>query len=128
MSAHEIGVHPLQALDAAEREYAAGNYVESSRILWQATEATYAMLAEAHGLDAADLIAVAKALDGKRDGIEPKFKHYYLGYLISGWLMEAHAETEALEDYELESPHRRLPPFIRKCYREFSEYDDGAGQ
>ena len=123
MSAQEIGMHPLQALAAAEREYAAGNYVESSRILWQATEATYAMLAKAHGLDAGDLIAVAKALDRKRDGIDPTFKHYYLGYLISGWLMEAHAEMEALEDYELESPHQRLPTFIRKCYREFGDND-----
>lgn len=125
MSAPETEMHPLKALEAAEREYAAGNYVESSRILWQATEATYAMLAKAHGLDAADLYEVAKALDRKYGGDDSKSKYYYRGYLISCGLMQDHAEMEALEDYELESPHRRLPPFIRKCYRQFSGYDNG---
>ena len=125
MSPQDTEMHPLKALEAAEREYAAGNYVASSRILWQATEATYAMLAKAHGLDAADLIAVAKALDRKYGGDDSKSKYYYRGYLISCGLMQDHAEMEALEDYELESPHRRLPPFIRKCYREFSGYDTG---
>ena len=114
-------MHPLQALAAAEQEYAAGNYVESSRILWQATEATYAMLAEAHGLDAGDLIAVAKALDHKYHANDKYSPRHYRGYLISGKLLRDHAEMAALEDYELEGPHRRLPAFILKCYREFGD-------
>ena len=125
MNVPEVEMHPLDALAAAEREYAAGNYVESSRILWLATEATYGMLAKAHGLNAGDLIAVAKALDHKYHAGDPKRERYYRGYLISCWLVEAHAEMEALEDYELDGPHHSLPPFIRKCYREFSDHDIG---
>ena len=123
MNAPETEMHPLQALDAAEREYAAGNYVASSRILWQATEATYAMLAKAHGLDAADLYEVADALDRKYGDEAPKLKHYYSGYLTTCGLMKDHAEMEALEDYELDWPHRRLVHFIRECYRKFGNDD-----
>ena len=121
MNAPETEMHPLKALDAAEREYAAGNYVASSRILWQATEATYAMLAKAHGLDPADLIAVAKALDHKYHANDRYSPRHYRGYLISGKLLRDHAEMAALEDYELEGPHQRLPAFILKCYREFGD-------
>ena len=125
MGAPETEMHPLKALEMAEREYAAGNYVESSRILWQATQDTFSMLAKAHGLDASDLIAVARALDRKYGGDDSKSKYHYRGYLLSGGLMRDHAEMDVLEDYELESPHRRLPLFIRKCYHEFDCYDIG---
>jgi len=36
--------------------------------------------------------------------------------------MRDHADMDVLEDYELAGPHRRLPEFIRKCYREFDNY------
>ena len=68
MSVRETEMHPLQALEAAEREFAAGNYVESSRILWKATEATFAMMAKAHGLDASDTGEIAETLDGRHVG------------------------------------------------------------
>ena len=121
MSAPETEMHPLKALEAAEREYAAGNYVESSRILWQATQDTFSMLAKAHGLDAVDAGDIAEALDDERDGrATGRGKHYYLGFYISGTLMRDHAEMDVMEGYDLAGPHRRLPEFIRKCYREFS--------
>ena len=123
MNAPRTEMHPLQALAAAEREYAAGNYVESSRILWQATEATYAMLAEAHGLDAGDPNQVADALDRKYGGNDRKGKRYYSGYLITCGLIRDHAEMEALEEYELDWPSRRLISFIRECYRKFGSDD-----
>lgn len=126
MNTPETEIHPLKAVEAAEREYAAGNYVESSRILWQATEATYAMMAEAHGLGVGDLYEVADALDKKYGGDDPKLKHYYSGYLTTRGLMKDHAEMEALEDYELDWPHRRLVHFILECYRKFG--NDDAGQ
>lgn len=125
MKTQETDMHPLEALEAAEREYLAGNYVKSSRILWKATEATFTMMAKAHGLNASDPLDVAKVLDRKHHAKDPYRPYYYSGYLISGMLLQAHAEMEALEDYELDGPHRGLPPFIRKCYREFSSDDVG---
>ena len=74
MSVRETEMHPLQALEAAEREFAAGNYVESSRILWKATEATYAMVAKAHGLHTGDLNQIADALDRKCGGNDRRGK------------------------------------------------------
>lgn len=118
-------MHPLEALEAAEREFAAGNYVESSRILWQATESTYAMMGKALGLDTSNLIEVADSLDRKFGGSDSKSKYHYRGYLIACGLMRDHAEMEALEYYELEGPHRRLPPFVRQCYRKFGSNDSG---
>lgn len=123
MSAQETEMHPLKALEAVEREFAAGNYVESSRILWKATEATYAMMAKAHGLHTGDLNQIADALDRKYGGNDRRGKGYYSGYLITCGLMRDHAEMEALEEYELDWPSRRLMNFIRECYRKF-ENDD----
>ena len=108
----------LKSLEAAQREFDAGNYIESSRILWQATRATYRMMAKAHGLDPSDLSTTAKALDKKYNT-----RYHYLGYLNSGELLGDHAQMDVLEFYDLEDPHEDLPPFIRKCYREFAPDD-----
>ena len=118
MTTLESKTTTLESLEVAQREFEAGNYIKSSRILWQATQATYDMLARAHGLDPSNLSAVARALDKKYDT-----RYRYLGYLISGRLLRDHAEMDVLEYYELDSPHEDLPPFIRKCYREFAPND-----
>ena len=121
MTTIESKASTLESLDIAQREFDAGNYIESSRILWEATQATYRMMAKAHGLDPLNLGKVAKALDKKYNT-----RYHYLGYLISGRLLRDHAEMDVLEYYELDSPHEDLPPFIRKCYREFAP--DAASQ
>ena len=118
MTTTESKAATLESLDMAQREFEAGNYIESSRILWEATQATYDMLAKAHGLDPANHIAVARALDKRYNT-----RYRYSGYLISGKLLRDHAEMDVLEYYELDSPHEDLPPFIRKCYREFAPDD-----
>lgn len=118
MNAPKAKMTTLESLDVAQREFDAGNYIESSRILWQATRATYRMLAKAHGLDPSNLSAVARALDKKYNT-----RYRYLGYLISGRLLRDHAEMDVLEYHELDSPHEDLPPFIRKCYRQFAPDD-----
>ena len=120
MATTEKSVTPLETLADAEREFAAGNYRESSRILWEVTEATFNMLARAHGLDPSNHIAVATALDEKYDlGL------YYRGKLSTGKSLRDHAEMDLLEDYELEWPHESQPQFIRKCYIDFSADDSG---
>ena len=118
MNAPKAKMTTLESLEVAQREFDAGNYIESSRILWQATQATYDMLAKAHGLDPSNLSAVARALDKKYNS-----RYHYLGYLISGRLLRDHAEMDVLEFYDLEYPHEDLPHFIRKCHREFAPND-----
>ena len=105
---------PLESLPVIEQEFAAGNYVESSRLLWEATKNTFLMLGKAHRLETGCVHEIAHALDEKYAG-----KRRYIGRLIAGELAQDHAEMEALEYHELEIPHRLLPEFIRQCYREF---------
>ena len=110
---------PLESLPAIEREFAAGNYMESCRLLWDATKSTFLMLGQAHGLHTDDTLAIAHALDEKHPG-----KYRYTGLLISGWVARDHVITEAFELYNLEISHRLLPEFIRWCYQEFGTDGD----
>ena len=104
---------PLESLDVAEREFESGNHREASRLLWKATEATFDMLAKAHGLDPSNHIAVATALDEKYDlGL------YYRSRLVGAGLLDDHAKMDVLEDYELEGLREDVPCFIRQCLRE----------
>ena len=109
---------PLESLPVIEREFAAGNYVESSRLLWEATKSAFLMLGQAHGLHTDDTRDIAYALDEKYPG-----KGCYTGRLIAGWVARDHVKTEAFEPYDLEIAHRLLPEFIRWCYGEFSADD-----
>lgn len=113
-----IKANPLESLPAIEREFAAGNYVESSRLLWEATKNTFLMLGQAHDLHTDDTRAIAYALDEKYPD-----KGLYTGRLIAGWVVRDHVKTEAFEPYDLEIAHRLLPEFIRQCYWEFSADD-----
>lgn len=110
---------PLESLDAIEREFAAGNYVESSRLLWAATKSAFLMLGQAHGLETDCVREIAGILDEKHPG-----KRRYTGMLIAGWVARDHVKTEAFEIYDLELAHCLLPEFIRLCYREFRADDD----
>ena len=110
---------PLEALPAIEREFAAGNYVESSRMLWDATKSTFLMLGQAHGLETGCVREIAGTLDEKYPS-----EYRYTGLLISGWVARDHVKTEAFEPYDLELSHHLLPEFIRLCYREFTTDDD----
>ena len=113
MTTTEKAITPLESLADAEREFKAGNHREASRILWNATEATFDMLAKAHGLDPSNHIAVATALDEKYDlGL------YYRSRLMGAGLLDDHAKMGVLEDYELEGLREDVPLFIRRCCRE----------
>ncbi len=118
MTTTEKTMTPLDTLADAEREFSAGNLRKSSRILWNATEATFDMLAKAHGLDPSNHIAVATALDEKYDlGL------YYRGSLTTAKSLRDHADLDVWEDYLLEWPHESIPLFIRRCYQEFYASD-----
>ena len=121
MSVQKTEMHPLKALEAAEKEYWGGNYRKGCRFLWRATEATFKMLAEAHGLDSTDLYAVAEILDAKLN--RPNRQHYYLGGLISGKLAKDHYEMDVLEIYDVEGLHRTIPRFVREYLSELDGND-----
>ena len=89
MSAPKMGKTALEYMDASKREQAAGNHIEAAALMWQATQATFAALADAHGmelksLDEDDLIMLARALEA--DGSVPKWR--YRGGLSPGSLPE----------------------------------------
>ena len=110
---------PLESLPAIEREFAAGNYVESCRMLWEATKSTFLMLGRAHGLETGCVREIAGTLDEKYPS-----NRRYTGMLISGWVARDHVITEAFAPYNLEISHRLLPEFIRWCYQEFGADGD----
>ena len=118
MTMTEMKMAPLEILEDVEREFLAGNYRKSSRLLWEATEATFRTLAKAHDLDPSDIRDVAIALD-KKEGR----RRYYRGKLLTGHFLRDHAEMDLVEDYELEEPHKSQPRFIRQCLQDLKADD-----
>ena len=116
MSAPAIEMTPLEYVAASKRERAAGNHIKAAGLMWQATQATFAQLAEAHGLnleswDEVALIELAKALEA--DGSVPKWR--YRGGLAPGSLLKDHAEMDVLESYQLDLAYETAEQFIRGC-------------
>lgn len=111
-----MGKTALEYVDASKREQAAGNHVKAAALMWQATQATFAALADAHGLkleswDEVALIELAKALEA--DGTVRKL--YYRGGISPGALLKDHAEMEVLESYQLDLAYETAEQFIREC-------------
>ena len=107
---------PLEYVAASKRERAAGDHRKAAALMWQATQATFAALAEAHGvecksLEEVDLIMVARALEA--DGSVPKWR--YRGGLAPGSLLKDHAEMDVLESYQLDLAYETAEQFIREC-------------
>ena len=117
MSVPEMGKTALEYVDASKREQVAGNHVKAAALMWQATQATFAALADAHGvkysgLDDMDLFTIADAL-----AAEPTFnKRYYGSAIAPGSLLKDHAEMGVLEDYQLELAYETAEKFIRECF------------
>lgn len=119
MSAREMGKAALEHVDASKREQAAGNHVKAAALMWQATQATFAALAQAKGLkykglDFDGLLEIAKALEA--DGSVRKF--YYRSGITPGSLLRDHAEMDVLESYQLELAYETAEHFIRECLNE----------
>ena len=117
MSAPKMEMTALEYVDASKREQAAGNHVKAASLMWRATQATFAALADAHGLkleswDEVSLIELARALEA--DGSVPKWR--YRGGLAPGSLLKDHAEMEVLESYQLDLAYETAEQFIRGCF------------
>lgn len=119
MSAPKMEMTPLEYVDASKREQSAGNHIKAAALMWQATQAMFAALADAHGveyqgLDYMDLIGVAKALESDLSAT----KFYYRSGLGPGSLLKDHAEMDVLESYQLELAYETAEQFIRECLNE----------
>ena len=119
MSAQVMEMTPLEYLAASKREQAAGNHVKAAALMWKATQATFAALADAKGLkykglDFDGLLEIAKALEA--DGSVRKF--YYRSGLSPGSLLRDHVEMDVLESYQLELAYETAEHFIRECLNE----------
>ena len=117
MSAPAMEMTPLEYLAASKREQEAGNHHKAAALMWQATQATFAALADAHGMelksvDEDDLIMLARALEA--DGSVPKWR--YRGGLSPGSLLKDHAEMDVLESYQLELAYETAEQFIKGCF------------
>ena len=119
MSAQAMGKTALEYLDASKREQTAGNHIKAAALMWQATQATFAALADAHGveysgLDDLDLFAIADALEA-----DPTVnKRYYGSAIAPGSLLKDHAEMDVLEDYQLKLAYETAEQFIRECFND----------
>ncbi len=103
---------PMECIEGAEREYAAGNDRESARLLADATDAVFDMLAKSRGLDPSDHLAAALAM-GKEEGR----LYYYSDKLVFGKTLRLHAEVGFMEKRELWLLESQ-PIFIRETLRE----------
>ena len=109
MSQSTVKPSPLEYLAAAERELAADNPLEGSRLLWKAAEATFARLAQQHGLDGSSIHEVARTLD-HREGRN----FYYVGSLGVAHRLKDHADMDLMEDYEFESAGDIIRDFVKE--------------
>ena len=116
MSAPVMEMTPLEYLAASKQERAAGNHVNAAALMWRATQATFAKLADTHGvkysgLDDVDLFTIADALEASG----AVRKRYYRSGIAPGSLLKDHANMEVLEDYQLELAYETAERFIKRC-------------
>lgn len=107
---------PFEYLAASKLEREAGNHRKAAALMWQATQATFATLANAHGMelesvDEVSLIELARTLEA--DGSVRKL--YYRSGISPGALLKDHAEMDVLESYQLELAYETAEHFIREC-------------
>ena len=119
MSAPKMEMTPLEYVAASKREQAAGNHHKAAALMWRATQATFAALADAHGveytgLDNLDLFAIADALEANGSVRE----HHYRSGVAPGSLLKDHAEMDVLENYQLDLAYETAEFFIRECMDE----------
>ena len=107
----------LEYLDAANAERQSGNHRQAAALMWKATQATFAALAEARGvrykgLDDSDLFKIANTLEA--DGTV--HKHHYRSGIGPGSLLKDHAEMDVLEEHQLDLAFETAEHFVRECF------------
>ena len=103
---------PLEYLKQADREMVAGNGQKAAGLLWKATEATLVSLAHNQGIEYRDdlsQLAMALEADGSVE------KHHYGSGVVTAKILREHADTEIMEDYELEGAYLVMRNFLVGC-------------
>ena len=112
MSMPDTEPSALDYLYAAEGAYKSGDDREAARLMWKATQVTFAALAQTRGLDGQDLIELAKVLES--DSLVPKY--HYRGGLVGAALLRDHADMEVLERHELKDAYESTREFVKDCF------------
>lgn len=100
---------PLEYVERADRELAFGRHRQAAALMWKATEATFAALAQARGLECGgDLLSLARALDAENS----VSRKHYLGGLVASELLHDYAQMEGLENCELQDAYQATRKFL----------------
>ena len=105
---------PLDYLNQADREMAAGNGREAAGLLCKATEATIRGLSTKKGLVGTNLGELAQGLES--DGSVEK--HHFMSRLVTAKFLREHAANEIMEDFELEGAYDVTRRFVIRWYGE----------
>lgn len=103
---------PMEYLKQADKEMAAGNGQKAAGLLWKATEATLVGLAKKREIQYRDdlsQLAIALEADGSVE------KRHYRARVVTAKILREHAETEIMEDDELEGTYAVMRNFLVGC-------------
>ena len=99
---------PLDYLNQADREMAAGNDREAAGLMWKAVEATVRVLARSNSIEGDDLDQLALALDAG----SPEGERRHMIGVVTGVTLLEHSKVEVLEDCELELAYQLSREFV----------------
>ena len=104
---------PIELVEQAGREYAAGKDREWAGTLLAALQKTFLDLGKANGIADHTVLNIGKALDAK-DRSGRKFQ--YSGHLSSANMLSYHHRTGAVPDYWHEPLYYSVVKFIGDCH------------
>lgn len=107
---------PLEYVARADKELAFGKRQKAAGYLWKAIEATFIGLAKERELDCGDLFKVAKTLEAETT-LQKNYPSYG-GGLSAGETLREHADSAALEGYQLGVHYDAARKFIVKRHGE----------
>lgn len=104
---------PIELVERAGREYAAGKDREWAGTLLTALQKTFLDLGKANGIASQYIEEIAVALDGRHTGDR---KRYYQVKLSSVDMLSYHHETGAVPKYWHEDLYLDTVKFVKDCY------------
>ena len=104
---------PVELVEQAAREYAAGKGSEWAGTLLAALQKTFLDLGRVNGIDSHSILDIGKALDAK-DHSGRKFP--YSGQLSGANMLSYHHRTGAVPDYWHEPLFHDVVKFIEACH------------
>ena len=99
---------PLEFLNQADKEMAAGNGRKAAGLMWRAIEATILGLAQNKRSEGNNLDQLALALDAR----SPEGSRSHMSSVVTGVTLLEHSKVEVLEDCELELAYQLSREFV----------------